>query len=205
MNLPGNKVLAQNHSSHKLFGVLHGILTTREVKGRGSSPDPWHLGPGFPGSSQCQAVLQLPPFLPVFYNKTSGAGSTWHAKSPHPTTTVLSYAIPRHAVSETGLPSPATSSQSWPAQVSLWLSGILVVPASSEAPSCLPQQASWRGVGEALEGRVLGAQEEGEDGSCACSQGVAYHNQAIVFGSTALEDQEMPESPPPVSQLTLGE
>lgn len=176
----------------------------QEKSREGAQAQSRHLGQGFPGSSQCQAVLQLPPFLPVFYNKTSGARSTWHAKSPHPTTTVLSYAIPGHAVSETGLPSPATSFQSWPAQVSPWLSGILIAPASSEAPSCLPQQASWRGVGEALEGRVLGAQEEGEDGCCACSQGVAYHNQAIVFGSTALGDQEMPESPPPVSQPTLG-
>ena len=32
-DLPGNKVFAQNHSSHKLLGVLHGILAAREAKG----------------------------------------------------------------------------------------------------------------------------------------------------------------------------
>lgn len=54
--------------------------------------------------------------------------------------------------------------------------GFQAAPVSSKASSFLPQQASWRGVGEALEGRVLRAQEEGEDGSCASAQGVAYHN-----------------------------
>lgn len=61
--------------------------------------------------------------------------------------------------------------------------------ANSEAPGCSPQQAPWWGVGKALEGRVLGAQKEGEDGSRACTQGVAHHNQAVVFGSAALKTE----------------
>lgn len=75
----------------------------------------------------------------------------------------------------TGTQTVQFSLQPWPA------------PAKPEAPGCSPQQASWWGVGEALEGGVLGPQEEGKDGSSACTQGVAHHNQAIVFGSTALE------------------
>lgn len=38
-DLPGNKVFAQNHSSNKLFGILHCILTVGEVKERGSGPE----------------------------------------------------------------------------------------------------------------------------------------------------------------------
>lgn len=30
---PGDQVLAQNHGRHELFGVLHGVLTAREVQG----------------------------------------------------------------------------------------------------------------------------------------------------------------------------
>lgn len=32
-DLPGNKVFAQNHSRHKLLGVLHSILAAREANG----------------------------------------------------------------------------------------------------------------------------------------------------------------------------
>ena len=32
-NLPGNKVFAQNHSRHKLLGVLHSVLAAREANG----------------------------------------------------------------------------------------------------------------------------------------------------------------------------
>lgn len=78
-------------------------------------------------------------------------------------------------------------------------------PAKSEAPDCSPQQAPWRGVGKALEGRVLGSQEEGEDGSGACAQGVAHHYQAVVFGSAALGTERSPESPAPLpAKLTPG-
>lgn len=71
-----------------------------------------------------------------------------------------------------------------------------LAPANSAAPRSSPQQAAWWGVGEALEGRVLGTQEEGEDGSSACTQGVAHHDQAVVFGSSALGTESSLRAPP---------
>ena len=69
-------------------------------------------------------------------------------------------------------------------------------PAPAKRPlDRLPQQAPWGRVGKALEGWVLGSQEEGEDGGGARAQGVADHNQAVVFGSAALGTESSPESP----------
>ena len=68
-------------------------------------------------------------------------------------------------------------------------------PAKSGALDCLPQQAPWGGVSKTLEGWVLGSQEEGEDGGSACAQGVAHHNQTVVFGSAALGAERSPEMP----------
>lgn len=122
----------------------------------------------------------------MFYHKAVWEVYLVCYKAPNPLPQSCPMLFPGILSSEAGLPSPVTSSQSHPAQASPWLSSVPVAPASCEAASCLPQQASWRGVGEALEGWVLGTQEEGQDGSCASAQRVAYYNQAIVFGSTTL-------------------
>lgn len=82
-------------------------------------------------------------------------------------------------------------------------------PANSEALGGSPQQAPWWGVGKALEGRVLGAQEEGEDGGGARAQGVAYHNQAVVLSSAALGTERSlrarPLPPKPTVSADTGE
>lgn len=119
-----------------------------------------------PGWTACSC-----PALPA---SEGDLGSSWHLTEPPST----DQGIPRPPLtrSRTALPSPEPQPQPHPT----------LSPAKSEALGSSPQQAPWWGVGKALERRVLGAQEEGEDGGSACTQRVAHHNQAVVFGSAAL-------------------
>lgn len=102
-------------------------------------------------------------------------GSSWLLTEPHLHLPGHSQALPltRNQTAQSS-PQPCPTPEPQPA------------PANSEALGGSPQQAPRWGVGKALEGRVLGAQEEGEDGGGARTQGVAHHNQAVVLSSAAL-------------------
>ena len=50
-NLPGNKVFAQNHSGHKVLGVLHGVLAATEAKGALRQRRGAVCSPGWGGSA----------------------------------------------------------------------------------------------------------------------------------------------------------
>lgn len=84
-DLPGNKVFAQNHSSNKLFGVLHSILAAGEVKEKGSDPEQLHSAPGgdaSQGAYSARLGFNLCPSSLCFTTGLWGRGVHWAGYKP---------------------------------------------------------------------------------------------------------------------------
>lgn len=93
LHLPGHQIFAKHHRSHKLLGILHGILTGREtgarrskqcfipnlVAGKPGAQTPIQAAPGFGDLHLVEEEPDLHIPWPNHY-PAHGSGYTWERK-----------------------------------------------------------------------------------------------------------------------------